>query len=263
MRAAFPKDDPSRRNSAVPVTAQFDSAHLTIGGGVAIFHIATARVVLCYHPLRRYHFLPKGRRDTGEESGSGAEREGYEESGYRNRLLPIPLLTRQPKPQNPRHIPSDYVKEPIWTQLLPVTDTAQYILHWFIAETVPPLMDVELTARQKQMGDSYQAPLPFEEGMTLRERMELDVAGKEGFIEPRKHLNTGVDEEEMLYESRLVGIEEAIKLLGERNVSADVVRKGWRAIELRLEMEEKSGTPISRWDSLTDPSSSIQDSPGL
>lgn len=57
----------------------FDSSRLTISAGVAIFHLATARVVLCYHTLQRGWFLPKGRRDVHEESGCGAEREGYEE----------------------------------------------------------------------------------------------------------------------------------------------------------------------------------------
>jgi len=28
---------------------------------------------------RTYYFLPKGRRDAGEEAAKGAEREGYEE----------------------------------------------------------------------------------------------------------------------------------------------------------------------------------------
>jgi hypothetical protein len=49
---------------------------------VAIFHLATARVVICSAEDRRvglYYFLPKGRRDAGEDAARGAEREGYEE----------------------------------------------------------------------------------------------------------------------------------------------------------------------------------------
>lgn len=66
-----------------PLTAQFDSAKFMVGGGVAIFHLATGRVVLCSYEQhgRKVYFLPKGRRDAGEESGTGAEREGYEEVG--------------------------------------------------------------------------------------------------------------------------------------------------------------------------------------
>jgi hypothetical protein len=65
-----------------PVSAQFPSTHFVVSGGVAIFHVASARVVVCRAVNRRheeYFFLPKGRRDAGEESGPGAEREGYEE----------------------------------------------------------------------------------------------------------------------------------------------------------------------------------------
>ena len=49
---------------------------------MAIFHIASRRVVICSAHDRRggkYFFLPKGRRDAGEDSRAGAEREGYEE----------------------------------------------------------------------------------------------------------------------------------------------------------------------------------------
>jgi predicted NUDIX family NTP pyrophosphohydrolase len=66
-----------------PVIAQYSGGDFVVGGGVAIFHIATGRVVVCSNMGRRsgmkYYFLPKGRRDAGEESGTGAEREGYEE----------------------------------------------------------------------------------------------------------------------------------------------------------------------------------------
>ena len=67
-----PKADP-------PVVGNWDSANTTIGGGVAIFHLASSRVVLCYHSVHKYYFLPKGRRDASEDTGSGAEREGFEE----------------------------------------------------------------------------------------------------------------------------------------------------------------------------------------
>lgn len=62
-----------------PIIGNWDSAHTTIGAGVAIFHLASSRVVLCYHSVGKYWFLPKGRRDAGEDTGAGAEREGFEE----------------------------------------------------------------------------------------------------------------------------------------------------------------------------------------
>ena len=81
--------------------AQFPSQNFVIGGGVAIFHVKSARVVLLYHPREKVYFLPKGRRDVNESTEQGAEREGYEESGYRNRLFPIIITHRQPQPRIP------------------------------------------------------------------------------------------------------------------------------------------------------------------
>lgn len=71
-----------RPSSDLPVIAHFDSAHLTIGAGVAIFQLASSRVVVCYHSVDGYWFLPKGRRDASEDSGTGAEREGFEEANH-------------------------------------------------------------------------------------------------------------------------------------------------------------------------------------
>ena len=71
----------SRPKSSEPLHARFAAENLTIGAGVAIFHIASERVVVCYHPKEEYWFLPKGRRDANEDSAVGAVREGYEEVG--------------------------------------------------------------------------------------------------------------------------------------------------------------------------------------
>ena len=72
--------EPASLRSSAPVTANYSNGHIVVGGGVAIFHLATARVVIVYHPGDGYWFLPKGRRDIHESSEQGAEREGYEEA---------------------------------------------------------------------------------------------------------------------------------------------------------------------------------------
>ena len=76
-------------SSDPPVNANFDSSHLTIGAGVAIFHLASSRVILCQHSVKKYWFLPKGRRDAGEDTVRGAEREGFEEVHVENQH-PVP-----------------------------------------------------------------------------------------------------------------------------------------------------------------------------
>lgn len=157
-----------------------------------------------------------------------------EQSGYRNRLLPLPIPTRQPKAHNPSPsgaASTTFVTEPVWTQLVPVTKTAQYILFWYIAETLPPDLELSLSAQEKEEGMAYQYPPKFEANKTLKERIEME----EGY-EPTRHDNTGVDAEEALYESYLMPVEEAVEKLGS-GISADVVRKGWDAIQLRQKME--------------------------
>ena len=159
-----------------------------------------------------------------------------QKSGYRNRLLPLPIPTRQPKAHNPSSssaATTPFVAEPVWTQLWPVKKTVQYILFWYIAETVPPDLEISLSAREKEQDMAYQYPPRFDPGLTLKERIEIEGEG----YEPIRHENTGVDAEEALYESYLMPVEEALEKLGS-SISADVVRKGWEAIQLRRKMED-------------------------
>lgn len=57
--------------------------------------------------------------------------------------------------------------------------------------------------------------------------------------EPPRHAGTGVDEEEAQYASYLLSVSDAVEKL-QGTVLADVVRKGWEAIELRKRIEEGS-----------------------
>ncbi|KAF2738778.1 hypothetical protein EJ04DRAFT_458811 [Polyplosphaeria fusca] len=214
--------------------AQFASQEFVLGAGVAIFHLASARVVICNAPDRhgrKYYFLPKGRRDAGEESGRGAEREGYEESGYRNRLLPLPIKHIQPR-AHPRVDNPPMTAEPVWMQMMPMRYGAiQYILYWYIAETIPPEMEKEL---ETKAGDAYKPPSPFPNDLKLRDRIKMEPEG----YEPVHHEGTGVDAEEQTYESELLSIEDAVLKLGKNGVQADVILKGWKGIQERSAQED-------------------------
>ena len=129
--------------------------------------------------------------------------------------------------------PSPFATEPVWTQLMPQSPSIQYILFWYIAETVPPGLESSLQAETVAQGNAYQYPPKYPADLTLAQRCQLEPEG----YEPVRHENTGVDAEEVLYESYLLPIEEAIDKLG-RSVSADAVRRGWAAICLRRQMEE-------------------------
>ncbi|RYO32415.1 hypothetical protein AA0111_g4190 [Alternaria arborescens] len=224
---------PTRSNEIY--TAHFDSNQFVVGGGVAIFHLATNRVVICSCVYRgqKFYFLPKGRRDAGEESGTGAEREGYEESGYRNRLLPLPTAHRQPQ-AHPRIHASPQTAEPVCMQLLPL-GSRQYIIYWYIAETLPPILE---TLLETEAGAANNPPPPYPQNLSLRERIKEEPEG----YEPRHHENTGVDELEVTYKSELVSVEKAVEKLGREGsmgkIMADVVKKGWEGIQRRLEMED-------------------------
>ena len=109
----------------------------------------------------------------------------------------------------------------------------QYLLYWYIAETLPP--DVEPLVVSKP-DEPYKPPPAYPTGLTLKERISMEPEG----YEPVHHEGTGVDEEEQAYESHLVSVEEAMRLLGgTSSVMADVVRRGWEGIQRRQEMEEE------------------------
>ena len=142
---------------------------------------------------------------------------------------------RQPQPLDaPSGRTPDFVCEPVWTQLIPQSRSVQYILFWYISETVPP--DIEASMRNSAGTDpaSYRQPPRFPAGMTLADRIALEPEE----YEPTKHENTAANTEETFYESHLLPIEEALHALGMESVSADVVRRGWAAILMRREMEK-------------------------
>jgi hypothetical protein len=212
-----------------PTTRIFGSETFVVGAGVAIFHLASHRVVLCdeVHRGHHYHFLPKGRRDVGEESGRNAIREGFEESGFRNRLLPLPTAHLQPLP-HPRPEVAPLTAEPVALQLQPSGRRgAQYVLYWYVAETLPPedLEKLDEEVGPKVFGD----PPKYPEGLTLRARAKMEP---EGYM-PKRTEGTGVDSMEALYQAALYPVDEAIRLLGEHDVQADVVRRGWNGIVKR------------------------------
>lgn len=115
-------------------------------------------------------------------------------------------------------------------QLMPL-GARQYVLSWYIAETLPPNLEKEL---ETAPGAAYRLPPAYPKDLTLRDRMKLEPEG----YEPLHHENTGVDEEEQTYESFLVSVEEAVKMLGKSSVMADVVLRGWKGIQDRLAIED-------------------------
>jgi hypothetical protein len=115
-------------------------------------------------------------------------------------------------------------------QLMPLGHR-QYMLYWYIAETLPPDLEKEL---ETEVGAAYKPPRPYPRDLTLRDRVKQEPEG----YEPLHHEGTGVDEEEQTYESYLLSVEEAVARLGNDSVMADVVLKGWKGIQDRLAIED-------------------------
>jgi hypothetical protein len=115
-------------------------------------------------------------------------------------------------------------------QLMPLRDW-QYVLCWYIAETLPPALEAEL---ETEAGAPYKPPPPYPQGLLLRDRVKMEPEG----YEPLHHEGTVGDEDERAYESELVSVEEAVRRLGKNSVSADVVLRGWKGIQDRFAMED-------------------------
>jgi hypothetical protein len=87
---------------------------------------------------------------------------------------------------------------------------------------------------QPSPGEACKAPPPYPQNLTLKERIKQEPEG----YEPVKHEGTGVDEDELGYQSYLVSVEEAVEKLGRGSVMADVVLKGWKGVQDRFVMED-------------------------
>ena len=132
---------------------------------------------------------------------------------------------------------SSWVIEPLAARMMPVAREYQYLLFWYAAETVPEEIEEALNVTGDK--DGFVKPESFPESMTLKQRERMDVR-QEGIYEPKRHEGTGVDEDEAFYVGMLVGVEEAVGLLG--GTSADVVRRAWEGVCLRRKMEEKTAS---------------------
>ena len=130
------------------------------------------------------------------------------------------------------HLSPPLTSEPVWMQLMPMAyGSIQYVLYWYIAETLPPELEKELHTKP---GEAYKPPPPYPHDLKLRDRIKMEPKG----YEPVHHEGTGVDAEEQTYKSYLMPIEEAVKKLGKDGVMADVVRRGWKWIQERYSSEE-------------------------
>lgn len=128
----------------------------------------------------------------------------------------------------------------------------------YVAETLPPDAEescsnnVDGAVTSKSTSDQsnaettpqiYRPPPPYPKGQTLKDRIALDTtvdaAGQSTVYEPLHHENTAQDEEEACYQSHLLPIDEARRLL-KGSVQEDVIRRGWEGIQWRMKIEAEA-----------------------
>lgn len=79
-------------------TTLYLSSNFVESAGMILFKLSTRQVCLIHYTKRNEWLLAKGRRDIGESREKAAVRETEEETGFKCRLLPIAMTTKQPRP---------------------------------------------------------------------------------------------------------------------------------------------------------------------
>ena len=187
----------------------------------------------------------------------------YSKSGYPNRALPLPIDHRQPRPHKTIDEVDLFSAEPVWTQLVPVTPKGQYLLFWYICETLSPEDEAAFLLSRVQVSDEKEkdekdaasfardklptppqftfAIPPYPQDLTLEERIKLEPEG----WEPTRVEGTGVDEDEAMYVSYLLSVPQALERL-KGSLSASVVSKGLELIHLRKQMEKEKAEIVAQ-----------------
>ncbi|KAH8900927.1 hypothetical protein GQ53DRAFT_740756 [Thozetella sp. PMI_491] len=91
---------PAVRSQAAPVSVPplLMSTEFYIGCGTLTVDPRARKWLGIYYPLFDDIHLPRGRKDWGERMETAAERETFEETGFRSRLLPSYMGTRSTPP---------------------------------------------------------------------------------------------------------------------------------------------------------------------
>ncbi|KAH8102407.1 hypothetical protein BXZ70DRAFT_1006334 [Cristinia sonorae] len=126
---------------AIP-NSMFFASNFLIGVGLLIIQPATGKVAIVHDSKAPgYFFLPKGRKDVGEDIIAAALREGYEESGYRATLMSLPVPTLAPYPPEDKRSWEEkrLTSEPIYvsTQYYRSDHRREpgiYFTFWFVGE---------------------------------------------------------------------------------------------------------------------------------
>lgn len=118
-------------------TTQYKSLDLTESAGVVLFDAKTNRICLLRHEKSEW-LLPKGRRNLSESRAEAAVREAQEETGFRCRLLPVTMFSRQPLSTDLAASPDEStirsgIVEPFMFTVREVEAGRVKVIWWFVA----------------------------------------------------------------------------------------------------------------------------------
>ncbi|KAK3940890.1 NUDIX hydrolase domain-like protein [Diplogelasinospora grovesii] len=121
---------------AIEVPSLLSSSEFYLASGTVTLDLVRHKVLVIRDRISGTYSLPRGRKDWGETLEGTAERETYEETGARAKLLPVPLATRSTPPQSrdPTHGPDQQALETaqidtdVWRALL--TEPAALMQHF-------------------------------------------------------------------------------------------------------------------------------------
>ena len=119
-------------------TMQYTADAFVESAGAVLFDGPSRKVCLIHHLTKDEWYLPKGRRNVGENREAAALREVEEETGYKCRLFPVTIITRAPPPDETTHFPYvpgtyNYACEPFMVTHRILKDGALKIISWYIA----------------------------------------------------------------------------------------------------------------------------------
>ncbi|KAH8080713.1 hypothetical protein BXZ70DRAFT_960089 [Cristinia sonorae] len=191
---------------AIP-DSMFFAANFLIGAGILIIQRETGKVVVIHGSRRpEYCFLPRGRKDVGEDIQAAALREGYEESGYRPTLLPLPIPSLAPyspadaRPQEEKRLTTEplYISMhhfPAGMEFLPPgkQNPGMYFRFYFVGE-IPADAEREEGTRVEFEDDYVTELLDYDEAHSKLQDPEITVleVGYRLWNEKRQMVSDGI-----------------------------------------------------------------------
>ncbi|EIM80205.1 uncharacterized protein STEHIDRAFT_28238, partial [Stereum hirsutum FP-91666 SS1] len=190
--------------------SQFFARDFMLAASMVIIQPSTGKVVVVNDTKRQSWFLPRGRKDVGENLEQCALREAYEESGFRAEFLPVVTYSRAP------HAPQS------------ATPDSNPVDPWGIGKNTEPIYITTQRWGPKRFGNGHVDNGGIYQAFYYVGQIPADAVREE---------NTGMPDEQT-YVGTLLDLEEALKLLSPSE--GRVALMAYRLWKQTLELEEEA-----------------------